>query len=113
MKSYFFVYSTGLSSRLAMRAALDMITEVKEWRIEFENTFFIRSESSATELSELIRDKFVDPSLTEKIGNVMMSNAPGRFLIMEIPDNINGLLTTACWSFIQGLRDKKNDTAPE
>lgn len=89
-KAYLFVYSNDLGTREDVKNAVDSIKDILHWRYDLPNSFYIISESSASKISEQIR---------EKLGNK-------RFIITEISTNKQGWLPRKTWDLIN---NKKRD----
>jgi hypothetical protein len=87
-KSYLFVYDNEVGTRDQVKAWLDSMDEVLDWRYEIPNSFYLISEKSAKELSE----HFHQVSGQRK--NV-------GFIITEIVDNSFGWLDGKSWYLIQ------------
>ena len=84
-RAYLFIYNDKVGSRDEVKEAIDSIPEVVTWRSEIPNSFILVSEAKADELADRI---------IEHIGG------DGLFLITEIPDNSQGLLSERSWHII-------------
>lgn len=85
LTSYFFIYSAEVGSRNSIVNMLNDIDEIKDWRSEFENCFYLKSHVSPLELTKKIR------ALTAR---------DGRFIIVEVNTNIDGYIHKDSWSFL-------------
>ncbi|MCA0153762.1 hypothetical protein [Winogradskyella vincentii] len=83
-KAYLLVYSNSLGTREKVKNCLDKSNLVIHWRYDLPNAFYIISEDSANELSDMIRGK---------LGN-------GRFIVTEISSNKQGWLPRQTWDLI-------------
>lgn len=88
-KAYLFLYNDEIGSREDLTDFIDGQSTILNWKYELPNCFYLVSEKSAQELSELVRG---------------YSGKRGRFLIMECSTNRQGLLDPDTWKF---LREKK------
>ena len=68
---------TGIYSE-QMKTVLNSISEVRTWRTDIPNCFYVVSEADAKVLGTLIREK---------------TGKTGRFIISELPENRYGWLT--------------------
>ena len=84
-KSYLFIYSNKFGSRDEVRDLIKRTYEIITWRFDIPNSFYLVSESSADDLSEIF---------------LKYSNEEGLFLIVEIKDNYQGWLPERSWSLI-------------
>ena len=94
-KCFIVVHSPQVSSHEQMKAVLNAIPEVKTWRTDIPNCFYVVSESNATTLANQIRSK---------------TGTKGRFIVSEIPDDRYGWLTSESWYFIKNKRVKPADS---
>jgi len=87
LRTYIFVYGNAMGSREEIKQYLDSIPEIKIWRYELPNCFFIISKEGARFISdEIKKNKHGDES----------------FLITEIhSSNYWGWLTDESWHIIQ------------
>ena len=88
-KSYIFIYSDATGGRDAIKAWVNTEQAVIHWRYDMPHSFYIISESSASDLY----NSFIN-----------FNGKKGRFLIMEISDNRQGLLPSETWYL---LKNKK------
>jgi hypothetical protein len=84
-KAYLLVYSNSLGTREKVKNVLDKTNKVIHWRYDLPNSFYLVSEFTASQISDVIR---------AKLGN-------GRFIITEISDNKQGWLPKASWDLIK------------
>lgn len=82
-RAYLFVYAADLGTREELRDFLEELPEVLNWRYDLPNTFYLVSESTASELAGKIRQA-----------------GRGRFVVTEIPENSNGWLPRRSWEVI-------------
>jgi hypothetical protein len=92
-KVYLLIYGRVLGTRDEVKACLDAIPEIIEWRTEFPNSFYIISEKEAVDLVPLIKQCRGD---NEKAG----------FLLTEIGPNRQGWLSPGSWPFIRQEKGK-------
>jgi len=90
-KCYLLVHSSKVASQEQMKTVLNSISEVRTWRTDIANCFYVVSETDAKTLGNLIREK---------------AGQSGRFIISEIPENRYGWLTKKSWYFIKNKRVK-------
>lgn len=96
-KAYLFVYSSNLGTKEQIKECLNQIPQVIHWRTEILHSFYLISESSASELVSLIR---------ECRGN------KGRFLITEISEsNRQGVLPKDSWYLIKEKKRKEKSNS--
>lgn len=86
---YLFVYSDLMGDRDTMRGLVDSIPQILDWCYDIPNSFYIISERSANELSDLIRSNY--------------SGTHIRFIITEISNNRQGYLPKKTWEFIKSV----------
>lgn len=84
---YIFVYSDLMGGRDAMKELVDSISQILDWCYDMPNSFYIISELSANELSDLIRSNY--------------TGSHTRFFISEITGNRQGYLPKKTWDFIK------------
>jgi hypothetical protein len=85
-KAYLLVYSDTLGTREEVKACIDAIPEIVDWRFDLPQAFYLISEQTASNLSNLI---------TQKMGK------NGRFIIVEVANNFSGWLPKATWHLLQ------------
>ena len=90
-KTYLLIHGRNLGTRDEVKACLEAIPEIIEWRTEIINSFFIISESSAQELVPLIRKCRGDK---------------GTFFITEVTTNRQRWMTPDSWVFIGSKNPK-------
>lgn len=85
-KNYLFVYADSLGDRDAVKTIIDGIPQIVDWLYDIPNCFYLKSDSSANELVDLVKSKtqVKDPV----------------FFITEIPLNRQGYLTKDVWNFL-------------
>ena len=88
-RAYLFIYSDGVGGREAIRAWANKEPSVLHWRYDMPHAFYIISEESAAALS----DSFIT-----------WNGKTGRFLIVEVSDNRQGLLPRATWYLLRHMR---------
>lgn len=84
--NYLFAYSDSLGDREAVKKIIDSIQQIDNWLYDIPNCFYLKSESSADKLVDLIKEK-------------VEVNYP-VFFITEIPSNRQGYLTKDVWDFL-------------
>ncbi len=90
-KLYLFVYNNNLGERQEVSKMLDCIADVTDWRYDLPNCFYIVSEKSSDELTDLILDH-------------CKGKQTFRFLITEIsPTNRQGWLPKSTWDFLNNF----------
>jgi hypothetical protein len=77
-----------------MKTVLNSISEVRTWRTDIPNCFYVVSEADAKALGNIIREK---------------TGKSGRFIISEIQENRYGWLTNESWYFIKNKRAKPTE----
>lgn len=87
-KAYLLVYSNSLGSRDEVKNCVDNSQEILLWRYDMPNSFYLISEHSADQISEMIRNE---------LGN-------NRFLVTEISSNKQGWLPRKTWDLINKKR---------
>lgn len=85
-KAYLLVYSDNIGDRASVKAIIDSIPGILNWRYDMPNCFYIISEKTAQELVNLIESK--------------IHSASKRFFITEISTNRQGYLPKDTWDFI-------------
>ena len=85
-KCYLLMHANTAASYQQMKVVLNAIPEVKTWRTDIPNCFYVVSETDAKTLANLIR---------EKTGN------KGRLIVSEVSGNCYGWLTKESWYFIK------------
>lgn len=88
-KCYLLVYGPSVASYQQMKAVMNTIPEVKTWRTDIPNCFYVVSETDATTLAKLVRAK---------------TGSKGRFIISEMSGNGYGWLTKESWYFLKNKR---------
>lgn len=82
---YLFIYSDDMGNRETVKALLNSIPQITNWRYDLPNAFYIESVKSADELADLI---------IERRPNT-------RFFITEISkSNKQGWLPKDTWTFL-------------
>lgn len=89
-KSYLFVYNSGVGSREGVKKYLDSLPQIINWRHSLPNSFYLVSELSADEISNLILE------FTKK---------KGLFVITEFTSSTQGWLTEKSWAMINKKLD--------
>lgn len=84
-KTYLFIYSDIIGDRDLVKKYLESMNEVIHWRYDMPNCFYIKSNSSAQELTEALVSRLGDDK---------------RFLFAEISENKQGYLPKATWEFL-------------
>lgn len=92
MYVYLLIYGNKTGDRESIKAVLNSIPEVLHWRFDMPNSFYIKSDNSASELCELF-------------AKALNKNSK-RFLIVEITDNKQGYLLKETWNFINDKLNK-------
>lgn len=88
---YLFIYNDAVGNREYVKGIIESLSEIDAWRYDMPNCFYLSSDYSAQELTDVI------------LGRI--GEAPGRrFLISEISENRQGFLPKATWQF---MRDNK------
>ena len=99
MKSYLFAFGDKLGSQEQVEDILDNVEIVDDWRSDFPNVYYIRSDAQAEDLAIHVK------RLAEK--RVGKRAAKARYIIVEITENSNGYLDGDCWQFIAGRGNPK------
>ena len=86
MYVHLLVYGDKTGDRESIKKVLNSIPEVINWRFDMPNSFYIKSEKTAEELSALFTK--------------VLNKDSKRFLIVEITDNKQGFLLKETWDFI-------------
>lgn len=94
-KVYLFIYSDKMGDRESIKNSLDSIVEILDWRYDLPNCFYLISECSANELSNLIYHKYEE--------------RPCRFIISEIQTNRQGYLPKDTWTFLKSINTNNCD----
>lgn len=84
MSKYLFVYDNSLGTRQRIVDVLSSISEVRHWRYDMPNSFYIDSEASAE-------------ALTNKIRNLCGGN--GRCIMVKL-NSFYGWLPDKTWAFL-------------
>jgi hypothetical protein len=92
-KAYLFVFSDGVGGKDAIRSWANEEPAVIHWRTDMPHSFYIVSEKSAAELSQSF---------------LSFNGKKGRYMIVEVSDNRQGLLPSETWYL---LRNKKRKPA--
>lgn len=82
MKNYLFVYSDNLGTRDFVNSILNRLN--CDWRYDIENCYYLKTDLSADELTQQIRNF-----------------SSGRFFITEISTNRQGFLPKRTWEFLK------------
>jgi len=85
-KNYLFVYADSLGDREAVKKIIDSIPQIDNWLYDIPNSFYLKSESSADHLVDLIKEKVKAEHLV--------------YFITEIHSNRQGYLTKDVWDFL-------------
>ena len=93
-KSYLFIFSDRVGTRAEVQKVIDNMPEVITWRFEL-NSFFLVSESSATELSKSFKEE--------------TNHESGKFLITQITGNKQGWLSSRAWHVINKKKLKPKE----
>jgi hypothetical protein len=99
MKLFLLVYGRELGTRPQIKACLNILPQVKSWRSELPNSFFIKSEISAKELANTLQ--------------TCLGVEKPKFFIVEIPPHTDadrswGWLVHDSWVFLGRKADKKD-----
>lgn len=86
MRVYLLVYSNKTGDRESIKNVINSIPEIVHWRYDMPNSFYLQSEKSAQELTDLFVEK--------------LNKEDKRFIISEIKDNRQGYLSKDTWNFI-------------
>jgi len=90
-KSYIFIYSDSMGTRDQVKAYLNQINIILDWRYDLPNTFYLISEYSANEIVDAIR---------RVTGNTL-------FLVTEYShSNSQGWLSKETWYLLNNARRK-------
>jgi hypothetical protein len=87
---YLLVYSDSLGTRDELKSCLEAIPG-SLWRYDMPHSFYLLSDKSAQELSDIIRKRM---------------NKNGRFLITQLASNRQGWITPDSWYLINNLQPK-------
>ena len=89
MKVYLFVFGNGFGDRESVKEILhSMEGDIVAWRTDMSNAFYLKSELSADDLANRLREK----------------KPLGRFLVQEFTDNKQGWITKESWRFLRDMR---------
>lgn len=88
MKNYLLVFNNLFATRLEAIEIVKKIPTIKSWRSDMPNAIYLKSEDSAQQICDAIRD--------------LRNN--GRFLVCEIGTNRQGYLTKESWSFLSNTK---------
>lgn len=91
MNTYLLIYANNLGSREKLVKVLNSIPEVKRWRYDMPNCFYIHSELEAKPLVDAIRTQ---------------CGGQGRCLMLEI-EKYSGWLPKDTWDFIKKYQGDK------
>ena len=86
MRVYLLVYSDKIGNRESVKNVVSSIPEIAHWRYDMPNSFYLHSQKSAQELTDLFVEKLNKPDK--------------RFFISEITSNRQGYLPMETWDFI-------------
>ena len=84
-KALLLVYANNLGTREEVKGVIDDMPEIKIWRFDMPNSFYLISPETPSALSKKLREKLPN----------------GRFLISEISENVQGFLPKQSWHLIQ------------
>lgn len=84
MKNYILIFNNLFATRIDAIEIVKKVPEIKSWRSDMPYAIYLKSDSSAQQLCDAIRE------LRDK----------GRFLVCEIGDNRQGYLTKDSWRFL-------------
>lgn len=84
-RAYVLIYSDMLGTREEVRDFIDGIPEITFWRYDLPNTFYLVSELSADELSDVVQG---------------LNRKRARFLVIEVGSNKQGWLPRETWSVL-------------
>ena len=87
-KAYILVYDDKVGSRESVTDFLDKRPEIKTWRFDLPNTFYLISDQSAHDLAMVLQE------------NLTMRQEGKRFIIALLGDDIQGWLPRETWNFI-------------
>ena len=85
MNKYLLVYGNNLGTREQMVDVLNAMSEVRHWRYDMPNSFYIYSESSHKDLIDKIR---------------RLRGNKGRCILVKM-DVYSGWLSDKTWSFLK------------
>lgn len=89
-KSYLFTYNEVIGSREEVGKYLDSLSQIINWRYDIPNSFYLVSELSADQISDLI---------------LKFTNKKGLFIVTEITSNKQGWLPEKTWAVINKKLD--------
>ena len=84
-RAYLLIYSGGVGTREEIRDYIDNLPEILNWRYDVPHAFYLVSESTAEEITDLI---------------LRFSRGEGRFLVTEVVENSQGWLPRGAWRFL-------------
>lgn len=84
MKNYILLFNNLFGTRLEAIEIVKKIPAIQHWRSDMPYVIYLKSESSAQELCDAIREK----------------RDKGRFLVCEVGKNRQGYLTKDSWRFL-------------
>lgn len=85
MKTYVFTYANSLGNYEEVKELLNSIDQIKDWRYDAMNAFFLKSDSTS-----------------EEIADIIISRKPNsRFFITEVTPNRQGWLPNETWGFLK------------
>ena len=90
-KTYILVYDDKVGSRESVKSFLNKQPEIKSWRFDLPNTFYLISDLSAHDLATRLQ------KLTQR-------QEGKRFIIAHLSDDIQGWLPRDTWDFINQNR---------
>ena len=94
-KAHLMVYSDTLGTREEVTDFVKNTKEIKIWRYDMPNSFYLISDKLPADLSTLVRNHFGEK---------------GRFLITEVSDNCNGWLPPEAWYLLNNKKLKPKET---
>lgn len=83
MKNYIIIFNNIFGSRIEAIEIMKKISAIKSWRSDMPNAIYFKSENTAQQLCDAIREE----------------RDKGRFLVCELNLNRQGYLTKETWSF--------------
>jgi hypothetical protein len=92
LKAYLLVFSSIPKDEV--KDTLNKMTNIKTWRTDMANCFYVISESSAQELYEQF---------------IAIRGSKGRFIFIEASDNRQGMLTGDTWYLLRNKKSKPKD----
>lgn len=91
MYTYLLIYDIDTADRETMKTHLNSMPEIKNWRYDMPNSFFLHSNETANKLTEILASRL---------------SGYKCFFFVEIPSNKQGYLRKETWNFIN---QKPND----